>query len=171
MRSPTCSWLTATPCARGPRRRPTRRTPSSTFNSDPSEQILRGGCSPCPPKSFFCWCSLASALALWAPSRRRLSPPRMNVPVDPLVIDGLERRQGGVVESADIGRLGVGAGLLRGPCTRYHHADTRLVDHPAQRELRGRHPRRRHRDDLAGRGHPHVDGHAREGLADVEGLA
>src|SRR5674476_488133 len=79
--------------------------------------------------------------ARWAPRHRRpdgpfgrggcsCSPPVMNVLVDPLVIDGLERRQGGVVERADIGRLGVGASLRRRPCARYHHADTRLVDHP-----------------------------------------
>src|ERR1035437_3867167 len=41
------------------------------------------------------------------------SPPVMHVPADPLVIDGLERRQGGVVERAGIGQLSVGAGLRR----------------------------------------------------------
>jgi fumarylacetoacetate (FAA) hydrolase family protein len=51
----------------------------------------------------------------------------MYVYADPLVIDGLERRQGGGVERADVGRLGVGAGLPRRPCARDHYADAGLV--------------------------------------------
>src|SRR5262245_9973141 len=74
-------------------------------------------------------------------------------------------------EGTRVRRSGVGASLLRGARTRDDDRDSLLVEHPAQRRPRGRRAPAGTCCNLARSTNADRERHAREGLADVEGLA